>query len=145
MKKILIATAILTLLLCGCQSNKNTDMSDYGNDISKAQEITVVSADTSEVIDTISSKEDIEAFVAALDMDEWKLKALSEEATEIGSFGFSQEETVKLGQTDTDGTLYDIAAITLYNDSCIGFEIGGLDMTFEVSNDTADYLNGYFE
>lgn len=120
-------------------------MSDYGDDISKAQEITVVSADTSEVIDTITSKEDIEAFVAALDMDEWKLKALPEEATEIGSFGFSQEETVKLGQTDTDGTLYDIAAITLYNDSCIGFEIGGLDMTFEVSNDTADYLNGYFE
>ena len=86
MKKILIATAILTLFLCGCQSNKNTDMSDYGDDISKAQEITVVSADTSEVIDTITSKEDIEAFVAALDMDEWKLKALPEEATEIGSF-----------------------------------------------------------
>ena len=59
MKKILIATAILTLFLCGCQSNKNTDMSDYGDDISKAQEITVVSADTSEVIDTITSKEDM--------------------------------------------------------------------------------------
>ena len=51
----------------------------------------------------------------------------------------------KAWSTDTDGTLYDIAAITLYNDSCIGFEIGGLDMTFEVGNDTADYLNGYFE
>ena len=72
MKKILIATAILTLFLCGCQSNKNTDMSDYGDDISKAQEITVVYADTSEVIDTITSKEDIEAFVTALDMDKWK-------------------------------------------------------------------------
>ena len=144
-KNFFISAAILTFFLCGCQSDKNTETYDYGDDISKAQEITVVSADTSEVIDTITSKEDIEAFVTALDMDKWKLKALSEEATEIGSFGFSQEETVKLGQTDTDGTLYDIAAITLYNDSCIGFEIGGLDMTFEVGNDTADYLNGYFE
>ena len=24
------------------------------------------------------------------------------------------------------------------------FEIGGLDMAFEVSEETADYLNGYF-
>ena len=72
MKKIIIATAILTLFLCGCQSDKDTDMSDYGDDISKAQEITVVSADTSEVIDTITSKADIEAFVTALDMDKWK-------------------------------------------------------------------------
>ena len=51
----------------------------------------------------------------------------------------------KLGQTDTDGTLYDIATITLYNGAYISFEIGGFDMTFEVSEDTADYLNGYFE
>ena len=145
MKKILIATAILTLFLCGCQSNKNTDTSDYGDNLSKAQEITVVSADTPEVIETITSKEDIEAFIAALDLDEWKLETLPEDATEIGSFGFLQEETVKLGQADTDGNLYDIAAITLYNDSYIGFETGDLDMTFEVSKDTADYLNKYFE
>ena len=60
-------------------------------------------------------------------------------------FGLAQEETIKLGQTDTDGTLYDIATITLYNGSYISFEIGGFDMTFEVNEDTADYLNGYFE
>ena len=60
-------------------------------------------------------------------------------------FGLAQEETIKLGQTDTDGTLFDIAAITLYSGNFIGLEIGGLDMTFEVSEDTADYLNGYFE
>lgn len=145
MKKILIAAAILTLILCGCQSNKNTDTSDYGDNLSKAQEITVVSADTPEVIETITSKEDIEAFIVALDLDEWKLETLPEEATQIGSFEFLQEETVKLGQADADGNLYDIAAITLYNDSYIGFETCGLDMTFEVSKDTADYLNKYFE
>lgn len=60
-------------------------------------------------------------------------------------FGLEQEETIKLGQTDTDGTLYDIATITLYNGAYISFEIGGFDMTFEVSEDTADYLNEYFE
>ena len=111
----------------------------------KAQEIAVISPDTAEVIDTITDTKEIENFVSVLDLDQWELKTLPDEASEIGSFGFAQEETIKLGQTDTDGTLYDIATITLYNGAYISFEIGGFDMTFEVSEDTADYLNGYFE
>ena len=75
--------------------------------------------------------EEIEDFVSALDLDQWELKTLPDEASEIGSFGLAQEETIKLGQTDTDGTLYDIATITLYNGAYISFEIGGFDMTFE--------------
>jgi hypothetical protein len=135
MKKILVTLVAILALLCGCQANENTNASDYGDDISKAQEIAVISPDTAE----------IEDFVSALDLDQWELKTLPDEASEIGSFGLAQEETIKLGQTDTDGTLYDIAAITLYNGAYISFEIGGFDMTFEVSEDTADYLNGYFE
>ena len=145
MKKILILSATILVLLCGCQANEETNASDYGDDISKAQEIAVISPDTSEVIDTITDTGEIKDFVSALNLDQWELKTLPDEASEIGSFGLAQEETIKLGQTDTDGTLYDIAAITLYSGNVIGFDIGGLDMTFEVSEDTADYLNGYFE
>lgn len=145
MKKILILSAAILVLLCGCQANEETNASDYGDDISKAQEIAVIFPDTSEVIDTITDTEEIKDFVSALNLDQWELKTLPDEASEIGSFGLAQEETIKLGQTDTDGTLYDIAAITLYSGNVIGFDIGGLDMTFEVSEDTADYLNGYFE
>lgn len=145
MKKILITLVALLALLCGCQANENTNTSDYGDDISKAQEIAVISPDTAEVIDTITDTEEIKNFVSALNLDQWELKTLPDEAAIIGSFGLAQEKTIKLGQTDTDGTLYDIATITLYNGDYISFEIGGLDMTFEVSEDTADYLNGYFE
>ncbi|MBM6922018.1 hypothetical protein H6A12_12805 [Phocea massiliensis] len=145
MKKILITLVAILALLCGCQANENTNTSDYGDDISKAQEIAVISPDTAEVIDTITDTEEIKNFVSALNLDQWELKTLPDEAAIIGSFGLAQEKTIKLGQTDTDGTLYDIATITLYNGDYISFEIGGLDMTFEVSEDTADYLNGYFE
>ena len=145
MKKILITLVAILVLLCGCQANENTNTSDYGDDISKAQEIAVISPDTAEVIDTITDTEEIKNFVSALNLDQWELKTLPDEAAIIGSFGLAQEKTIKLGQTDTDGTLYDIATITLYNGDYISFEIGGLDMTFEVSEDTADYLNGYFE
>ena len=141
----LTIAAILTLLLSGCQANNETNISAYSDDIAKAQEIAVVSADTSEVLETITSKDDIEDFILALDMDKWKLKTPPDNALEIGSFDLKQEETIKYGQTDTDGTLYDVATITLYDDSYIGFEIGGLDMTFAVNEDTIDFLNGYFE
>ena len=145
MKEILITLVAILTLLCGCQANENTNASDYGDDISKAQEIAVISPDTSEVIDTITDTEEIEDFVSALNLDQWELKPLPDEVSEIGSFGLSQEETIKLGQTDNDGTLYDITTITLYNEAYISFEIGGFDMTFQVSEDTADDLNGYFE
>ena len=135
MKKILILSATILVLLCGCQASEDTNASDYGDDISKA----------SEVINTITDTEEISDFILALNLDQWELKSLPDEASEIGSFGLAQEETIKLGQTDTDGTLYDIATITLYSGDYIGFEIGGLDLTFKVNEDTADYLNGYFE
>jgi len=142
---VLILVTSLTLILYGCQTKKNSNVSDYEDDFSKTQEITVISSDTSEVTETISDKKDIEDFILALDLDQWELKALPDELSEIGSFGLSQEETIKLGQTDTDGTLYDIATIVLYDNAYISFETGGLDMTFEVSESTADYLQGYFE
>ena len=148
MKKFLIAFVAILTLLCGCQAGKNTNAADYGDAISKTQEIAVISPDTSEVIETITDAKEIEDFVSALNVDQWELKPLPDEATEIGAFGLAQEKTIRLGQTDTDGTLYDVATITLYKGSYIGIEIcglDGLDMTFAVSEDTADYLNGYFE
>lgn len=142
---VLTIAAVLALLLSGCQANNETDISAYGDDIAKAQEIAVVSADTPEVLETITSKEDIEHFIMSLDLDNWALKELPKDATTIGSFILFQEETKKWGQVDTDGTLHEIATFTYYDNSYISFEIGGFDMAFGVSDDTTNYLNGYFE
>ena len=60
----------------------------------------------------------------------------------------SYEKTIKLGQTDKDGTLYDVTTITLYDGSYMGIKIYGLDdldMIFAVSEDTANSLNEYLE
>ena len=141
MKKIAIMLVAILTLLCGCQANENTSASDYGDDISKAQEIAVISPDTAEVINTITDTEEIEEFVSALNLDQWELKTLPDEVSEIGSFGLAQEETIKLGQTDTDGTLFDIATITLYDGDYISFEIGGLYIGFEGSEENGVYLN----
>ena len=39
----------------------------------------------------------------------------------------SYEKTIKLGQTDKDGTLYDVTTITLYDGSYMGIKIYSLD------------------
>ena len=140
----LIIATVLALLLSGCQSDHGTDHSAYRDDMAKAQEIAVISADTAEVMDTITDTREIEDFVSALHVDQWELGTLKDKASEIGTFGLAQEKTIQLGQTDTDGTLYDVAAITLYDGNYIRVEIDGFDMTFTVSKDTAEYLNGYF-
>ncbi len=145
MKKMLLILVMVSTLLYGCGKVEREDVSEYYNAVSKAQEIAVVSADTSSVIQTLSSKEDIGDFMTALDMDKWKLGKLPSGAEEIGSFGLSQEETVKFGQTGTDGELYDVCKISVYDASYVKFEVAGLDMVFEISEDTADYLQGYFE
>lgn len=146
MKRIyLTLSIILVFLLSACNANNEADVSSYGMDVAKAQEITVVSADTAEIIKTITATRDIEAFASALDLDSWKLKSLPDNSAVIGSFHLAQEETLRQGQTDNDGELYEVAVITLYDGSLVRFELRSLDMSFEVSEAAADYLREYFE
>ena len=145
MKGFFLTIAVgLTLLLSGCHANNETDISTYSDDIAKAQEIAVISANTSEIIETITEKEDIADFVLALQIEKWDSKSLPNKVSEVGSFDFSQEQTIKFGQSNRDSRLSHIATITVYDSPyiCLGFS--GFDMTFKVSQDTADYLNGYF-
>ena len=103
MKKVWILAAVMMIaLLCGCQANEDTG-ADYRDDFSKAQEIAVIPAGTSEVTKIISSGDDIKAFVSDMDIESWKLAELPEGAVEVGTFRLSQEKTIKLGQTDTAG------------------------------------------
>ena len=79
MKKVWILAAVMMIaLLCGCQANEDTG-ADYRDDFSKAQEIAVVPAGTSEVTKIISSGDDIKAFVSGMDIESWKLAELPEE------------------------------------------------------------------
>ncbi len=149
MKKSLTVFAImLMLLLCGCRASENADNLDYGDTFSKAQTIAVISSDTSEVIETITDAEDIKNFTLALDADQWKLTSLPDNASKLGSFGLSQQKTVKLFDINPDETLYDVGTLVLYEGGYIGAEVAGLDwidVIFEVSEDTNDFLQAYFE
>ena len=149
MKKSLVVFAImLMLLLCGCRASENSDNLDYGDTFSKAQAIVVISSDTSEVMETITDAEDIKNSTLALDVDQWKLTSLPDNASKLGSFGLSQQKTVKLFDIIPDETLYDVGTITLYEGGYIGIEVVDLDwlaVFFEVTEETNSYLKAYFE
>lgn len=146
MKKIGIGIVmILIFVLCSCQKKEQTDISDYKNDFAKAQEITVISAETSQIIKTITDKAKIDEFILALEIENWEFSSLPDHAAKIGSFDFSQEQTITFGKTNHDGTLSHMATITLYDSSYISIEFLGINTTFKVSGNTADFLDGYFE
>lgn len=144
MKKLFLVVVLCVGLICGCQANNNSG-GQYSDEVSKTQEIAVIPAGASDIIETITDKKDIEEFVLSLDMNEWEIGELPKSAEEVGTFGLSQEETIKLGQTETDSELYDVCKIVVYDEAYVDFEIGGLNMTFAVSEDTASYLNGFFK
>ena len=122
-----------------------SNLSDYESSLSKAQEIAIFSPGSPEAIGTITDPEDIAAFVEALHPEEWAPARLPDDAAEIGSFRFSQEETLKFGQTRTDGSLYETAVLTLYEDSHIVLQVVEIVLPFEISRKAEDYLKELFE
>ena len=144
MRKILFILAVLCFLMCGCQKNENSDASEYQDELSKAQEITVVSEDTSKITRTITKDKDLKKFVNALDLEHWKLGELPDDAKKTGTFGFSQEETIKFGETKPDEKLYDVCEITIYDQPYIDLEMGDIHMVFQITEQTANDLNDYF-
>ena len=146
MKKLLFVVIGCALLLCGCQSKENTSLNNQYNEISKAREIQIINADTSDTVETLTSKEEIENFITALDMEKWEYSSLPENAHQSGSFVFLQEETLKAGQTATDGQLYDTCKLYIYQDCpYISFEISEMSIDFKVSDSTKEYLDAYFD
>lgn len=142
MKKIIIAVLMVTTLFCGCQANnESTDVSEYYGELSKAQEIVAIPADTSGIEETLTESKDIASFMAALDMEHWEFKTLPQGAQSVGTFSFSQEETIKFVESKTDGKLHYVCEIVCYEDiPYITFKTAGLKMTFRVSDETAKYL-----
>lgn len=146
MKKILIAV-LLAVSMCGCSLAKtvvdSVTESVNVDEILKAQEITINSA-ASSAAETITDAQQIGDFITALEMDSWKIVSLPENAERSGEFSFAQNETIKLGQDESDVQLEDVCKIYTYKDlPYITFEVAGIGVDFEIPQSAADYLSSY--
>ena len=145
MKKIMLLLLIPTILLCGCHANsEKEDVSEYYGELSKAQEISVFPANTSTATQTLTQSEEISDFILALDMEHWEMKTLPKAAELAGTFQLSQEETIKFGESASDGELYSVCEILCYEDiSYATLKIAGMKMTFQISDTAMEYLANY--
>ena len=146
MKKILMLLLIPTILLCGCHANSGKDdVAEYYGELSKTQEIAVLPANTPTAAQILTESEEISDFIFALDMEHWELKTLPKAAELAGTFQLSQEETIKFGESATDGELYPVCEILCYEGiPYVTLEIADMKMTFNVSDTTIEYLTEYF-
>lgn len=146
MKKILLLLLVATMLLCGCyDDNEKEDISDYSGELSKAQQIAVIPVDTSHEMKILKESGELSEFISALDTERWELDELPETADVLGTFVFSQEETVKFGESATDGELYQVCEMICYEEiPYITLKMAELEMTFKVSGETAEYLGDWF-
>ena len=145
MKRIWLMAVLSAVLLCGCQAGGAAERADYADSVSKAQEIAVIAGDNPEVIAVLTGAGEIKDFVCALRMDDWEPGELPSGIGRTGAFALSQEATILLGETGTDGIMYDIGKITAYDGPYVSFEVLGVSMGFTVPEATAAYLNGYFD
>ncbi len=146
MKKILMLLLIAAILLCGCNANsEKEDVSEYYGELSKAQEIVIIPINTSTATQVLTESKEISDFIFALDMDHWELKKLPNMYELIGTFQFSQEETIKFGESATNGELHPVCEILCYEDiPYLTLKMVDLEMTFEVPDTTIEYLTDYF-
>ncbi len=147
MKKIILTIILSALFLCGCDAvNEKEQESEYYSDLAKTQEITAISADTSDILQKMTEKQEISDFISALDIEHWELESLPETAKLTGTFQFSQEETLKFGQDASDREISIICEILCYEDiPYLTLKTAGVKISFRVSETTMEYLTQYFQ
>ena len=96
MKKLCLGVLLCALLLCSCQGNTDQgtqDAASYGETIAKAQTVQVLDS-AGQTVNTLSTQEDLTAFVENLELAHWTYQALPEEVQPLGSFVLFQENTI---------------------------------------------------
>lgn len=111
----------------------------------KTQKIEVTSAETAEVITTINTTSEIESFINSLDLENIELIHIPNTSSKELIFTLSQEDTIKFGESDTDGILKQTASIITYKDvPYITLSMKSFSMDFKISKGVQSYLHDFF-
>ena len=127
MKRILATfflAAFLGAVLVGCAAQETS--------FHKAQQVSVTAADST-LLRTITDQEEIDALITALYPDSWTMATLPEGARCLGTLCFLQEKTLHFGESSTDGTLHQVAKLTVFEDGFVCLNTAGIESVFSMS------------
>ena len=142
MKKVCMIFIFVSVLLFGCSNEKKDLKGDPGLD--KSQKIEVSSEENPElVLSVIDNQDEVGEFVNTLEVDNWRIVDTPPNSTKGYIYKMYQEDTVKLGEPNTDEKgLKQIATIITYKDSpYIELRTKKLHLYFKVPKDVAEYLS----
>ena len=145
MKKVYLTVIFvlsISILLIGCSKEQENKKEDFG--IEKVQKIETLSVENPEsILSIIDNKDDVNDFVNKLMIHKWSNEDIPSNATKSSIYKMYQEDTVKLGENNTnEKELKQIATITTYKDiPYINFQTEKLHFSFKVPKDVAEYLS----
>jgi hypothetical protein len=142
MKKVCMLLIFVSVLLFGCSNEKKDLKEDPGLD--KSQKIEVSSEENPElVLSVINNQDEVNEFVNTLEINNWRIVDTPSTSTKEYIYKMYQEDTVKLGEPNTDEKgLKQIATIITYKDSpYIELRTKKLYLNFKVPKDVAEYLS----
>ena len=141
-KRFLIVGAALLFLamLAGCKTIGKTEYAFDADTLSKAQKIVVTDSAGNEKA-VLTEKDDIDAFVDAVNVGRWKFQELPEGLTEAGGFTLWQIETLTALIGQSEAKVNEICTFRIYeNGDYLTIETGLMDFSFSIPQETADYL-----
>ncbi|MFD0769330.1 hypothetical protein ACFQZ1_10700 [Bacillus sp. CGMCC 1.60114] len=151
MKKIcmlLIFVFSISILLIGCNKEKEKMPENSNIGLEKTGKIEIVSADNPEsILKVIDNKDDVTEFVNKFEFDKWSIADIPSNAIKKNIYNMYQEETVKLGESNSDEKKFkQIATITTYKDSPyitlnLQKSIKKINFNFKASKDVEKYLS----
>ncbi|MCK2020350.1 hypothetical protein [Peribacillus frigoritolerans] len=142
MKKVCMLLIFVSVFLFGCSNEKKDLKENPGLD--KSEKIEVSSEENPElVLSVIDNQDEVNEFVNTLEINKWRIVDTPSTSTKEYIYKMYQEDTVKLGEPNTDEKgLKQIATIITYKDSpYIELRTKKLDLYFKVPKDVAEYLS----
>lgn len=142
MKKVCMLLIFVSVFLFGCSNEKKDLKENPGLD--KSEKIEVSSEENPElVLSVIDNQDEVNEFVNTLEINKWRIVDTPSTSTKEYIYKMYQEDTVKLGEPNTDEKgLKQIATIITYKDSpYIELRTKKLHLYFKVPKDVAEYLS----
>lgn len=115
---------------------------DFGKEIARAQKLEFTLSGAAVPFKTLTGAKELEDFADDLNMDDWKMAKLPEDADEIGTISFTSE------YKGTDGKMNEYKAFNLHvykNIPYVTLEVAGVRIEMKTKNETMRYLNSFFQ
>jgi len=146
MKKIRTLLIVLSIAVVCIGCSDETEGMEDDIQLEATERIDITLADNlEEVSEVVDSSEDINRFVDALQVDQWELSELPNEAVVEHMYEMFQGDTIKLGESQQDNEdVTAVGTIISYEDiPYLELQMKNMKLHFKIPKEVATFLSDY--